>query len=192
MTTLLVNGKTSGRSATKTMIGLSRISWPIYQLNASVEFMTYNGLQLARNGDGSPWMLLDAPEIPNGSLGMRRLLYTSAPSIENYKLYKLRVPIYRYSDIFQVINRSSTFIDSSGLIFHYTRTTFYPLEYFKIKSVDECQDGYLISIYEVHTKFYAFTPPEPEMKYAGLLLVGKGYVLLEYSETKKKATRRKV
>jgi hypothetical protein len=174
------------------MITLAKINWPVYPLSPNVELLDYEGFKLARNNADKDFKLLDAPSIEADSLGMRRLLYASAPSIENYQLYKLSLPIHRYADIFMFIDEYSTYIDSKGVVFKYTRSMYVPLKYHRIKKFTLLDTGALIHLPFIHTPFYINRPPRLEDKYAGLLHVGKGYVLYSIEEELKPNTRRMI
>lgn len=174
------------------MITLAKIKWPVYPISPNAEFLDYNGLKLARNSGDAEFKVLDAPSIEADTLGMRRLLYASAPSIENYSLYKLSVPIYRYADIFMFIDRYDTYIDSKGVVFKYTRSTYVPLKYHKIKGFTELDVGALVHIPFIHTPFYINRPPSIDDQYAGILHIGRGYVLHSIEKEKLKDTRRMI
>jgi hypothetical protein len=147
---------------------------------------------LARNNEAHEYRLLDAPKVDGSTLGMRRLMYSAAPTIENYKLYKLSVPVHRYADIFVYLEKCDSFIDSSGKIIKYVRSMNVPLKYHKIVKFREIPTGYLIYAQYIHTPFYINREPQLEDHYVGLLHIGKGYVLYSTEPTKLADTRRKI
>lgn len=174
------------------MLKLSEVTWPIYPLNKDIKFKDYNGLKLARGPASTDWRLLDAPQLPYATVGLRRLNYMSAPTVENYALYKLSVPIYRYSDIFQYINNTDMFLDTSGKIIQYERTRYVPLIYHKIKKFKETSGGYTIEIEDVHSPLFLNREPSIDDRFAGILQIGKGYVLYSLEPDRLNNTRRMV
>jgi hypothetical protein len=126
-------------------------------------------------------------------LARRRILHDGDKNVFMKKpLAKLTSPIFRYSDIFQILPKTHTFIDSNGLIFKYELTKYVPLEYFKIKRFVSNPVGYTIEVYGIHCKFYLNRVPQLEERYAGILIVDRGYVLYELTDRHKPKTRRKI
>lgn len=174
------------------MLKLSDVNWPIYPLPKNTSFREYNGLKLAKGPTTEEWKLLDAPNLPQATLGLRRLNYRSAPTLENYALFKLSLPIYRYSDIFQYINSTNLFIDTSGKIIDYTRSRYVPLVYHKIKKFIEVEGGYTIYVEDIHMPLFLNREPTLEDRYVGVLHIGRGYLLYSTEPTILPNTRRMI
>lgn len=169
---------------------LSSVVWPVYQLNKYIEIKQYNNMLLGRNSVEEEFKLIDDKSREANSLGLRRIKYESSPSIERYKLYKLSTPIYKYSNLILQTYKSPKFIDFSGRIFNYVKSMRVSLKYYKITKYAQVDHGYLVHIYGIHCPFYINYEPPLEVKYAGLLHVGMGYVLYSLEESKLADTRR--
>lgn len=162
------------------MLDLSKIKFPIYQLSKSAPILKRPPYSyIFQRG---AYRLLD-DSSKEGNLGVRRLKYLSDEKIvPKHTLARINTPIFRYSDIFQVLNRSNKFIDSSGRIFEYNKTTFYKIKYFKITKFAEIPTGYYIDVPTIHVRFYLNRIPALEDKYAGIIEIDRGYILYELSE----------
>ena len=171
---------------------LRDILWPIYPLPNKAEFKDYNGLKLIRPLSSESFLVLDAPKIEESTIGRRRLKFSSAPNLENFKLFNLSVPIHRYSDIFFYIDKYKSYVDSSGRVFNYIREKYYPLKYHQIKKFQEVDEGYLVFVRDIHMPFFINREPLLEETYAGILHIGRGYVLYSIEATKLADTRRMI
>ena len=86
-----------------------------------------------------------------------------------------------------------TFIDSNGTPFIYEKTLLCKLKYYKIRKVEQKDVASLIWCKDIKHPFTVPRPPEQGMTWAGVLhFHGLPWILYEYSEEKKKDTRRKV
>ena len=99
-----------------------------------------------------------------------------------------------YNDIRSKIKSSKKhFIDSNGAIFEYEKTQFVKLCYYKIDRIDNLTKVSRLHLQNVKKPFIVPRPPPPEIQYAGVLHDGaRPWILYDYSETKLKATRRKI
>lgn len=171
------------------MLNLSKIQFPIYPVDISTLRREEPYKLVYQQGK---YKVLD-DSSREGNLARRRLKYDLDEEVFMKRpLAKLTRPIFRYSDMIMFIKKYDHFIDSSGRIFEYKTTTFYPLVYYKIKKFVEIPTGYTIILHGVHCKFYLNREPLLEERYAGLIEVDNGYVLYELCETHKPSTRRKL
>ncbi len=174
------------------MMNLSQVKWPIYTLNKHIELKTYNNIILARNSSDQGFRLLDTIDTDTLSLGLRRIKYKAAPSVENFSLYKLYAPIYRYSDVFQYLSDTHLFIDSSGKIINYITSRYAPLKYHKIIKFREVYSGYIIYVRDIDAVFFMNREPSIYEHYAAILHIGKGYALYGLSEKVEDNFRRRI
>ena len=128
--------------------------------------------------------------MPGTTLGIRRLQHSLEQGLFTKKLLKLNKPIYTIVDMLH--SNTSKFIDSSGKIFNYTKTKFFPLESFKISSFVETEDGYVINVHSIHCNFFLKRAPHVDEKFARVLRVGKGFLLYELSSEYEKPSRIKL
>lgn len=124
-----------------------------------------------------------------GTLGQRRLQYESSDDPFKKKLFKLTKPIFRFEDLLH-IKLTTKFIDSNGKVFDYKKSTYYPLEYHKIVKFVETPNGYAVEVRKFHCRFFLTREPQLDWKYAGIIRVGRGFLLYDFSEIKKPSTRR--
>lgn len=124
-----------------------------------------------------------------GSLGLRRLQYEASSDPFKKKLFKLTKPIFRFEDLLH-FKLTTKFIDSNGKIFDYIKSKYYPLTYHKIEKFIETKNGYAVELKKFHCRFFLTREPALEWKYAGIIRVGRGFLLYDFSDTKKPDTRR--
>ena len=129
--------------------------------------------------------VVDDRNMKGDTLGVRRL-QTSYPAM---------FPLKRQIDSFNGLLKQNqkTFIDSKGRPFIYEKSTWCTLQYSRIKK-KELRDEYcLLWLENTSTPFSVPRPPEANMAFAGVLyLSGLPWILYEYSDSRKKKTRRKV
>jgi hypothetical protein len=157
---------------------LDRIEFPVFILPSSNWDLTDGLLYL----DGE---LLDDRNMPGKTLGQRRL---QTP-------HKGLLPLRKSVDSLVGILKqySYYFVDSKGVPFIYQKTLILPLKYRKIRKIEKKTTASLIWIENWKIPFTIPRPPSPDMLWAGVLLMRKyPWIIYEYSETKKKNTRRKV
>ena len=139
--------------------------------------------------DGST-RLLDDLSYP-GSLGRRRMQYEVSNDPFKKKLFKLTKPIFRFEDLIHY-SITTKFIDTAGRVFNYTKTVFHPLDYYKIIKFVENKNGYTVEVKGLHCRFFLTKTPELHWKYAGILRIGRGFLLYDFAEERKPSTRRKI
>jgi len=157
---------------------LDRVEFPIFILPSSNWDLTDGLLYL----DGE---LVDDRNMSGKTLGQRRL------QTPHKGLLPLRKSINNLVGILKQPNYY--FIDSNGAPFIYQKTLMLPLKYRKIRKIERKTTASLIWIDKWKIPFTVPRPPEPEMLWAGVLLLRDyPWIIYEYSENEKKGTRRKV
>tara|TARA_B000000557_G_scaffold93020_1_gene75174 strand:+ start:248 stop:742 length:495 start_codon:yes stop_codon:yes gene_type:complete len=129
--------------------------------------------------------ILDDKNMRGKSLGIRRL------QTPHKNLFPIK---HKIRDLTGLVKSSKKhFIDSNGAPFEYEKTEFLKLCYYKINKIDNLTKVSRLHLSNVKKPFIVPRPPPPEIKYAGVLHSGiRPWLLYDYSETKLKATRRKV
>ena len=123
--------------------------------------------------------------MPGGTLGIRRV---QTPFTE---LLPLRRSLISHVGLLKQTKKN--FIDSKGVPFTYEKTKFCKLKYYKIRKVELKEVASLLWVHSIRPPFTIPRPPEPEMLWAGVLFLREyPWIIYEYSETKKKDTRRKI
>lgn len=139
--------------------------------------------------DGSMRLLDDLGQT--GTLGRRRLAYEGSEQLFKKKLFKLTKPIFRFEDLLHS-KLTTKYIDSNGKIFNYKKSVYHPLTYHKIEKFVENPHGYSVSVRGMHCRFFLTKEPELEWKYAGILRIGRGFLLYEFSSVRKPDSRRMI
>tara|TARA_B110000503_G_scaffold143081_1_gene242469 strand:+ start:1844 stop:2215 length:372 start_codon:yes stop_codon:yes gene_type:complete len=119
------------------------------------------------------------------TLGIRRL---QTPQEELLPLKKCL-----HTHIGLIKQRSRYFIDTKGNPFIYEKTILCSLKYYRIKKIEQKEVGSLLWVRDIKFPFPIPRPPCDGMLWAGILhLHGLPWLLYEYSEVKRKNTRRKI
>ena len=157
---------------------LDKVNFPVFILPSS-NWDTTDGL-LYLDGE-----LVDDRNMSGTTLGQRRL---QTP-------HKGLLPLKKsVNNVIGIVKQPSfCFIDSTGMPFIYQKTKMLPLRYRKIRKIERKTVASLIWIESWKPPFTIPRPPEPEMLWAGVLFLREyPWIIYEYSETKKKDTRRKI
>jgi hypothetical protein len=161
-----------------TLKGVRNVEFPVYILPHD-DWSFSDGLMFM---DGR---VVDDRNMKGDTLGVRRL-QTSYPAM---------FPLKRQIDSFNGLLKQNqkTFIDSKGRPFIYEKSTWCTLQYSRIKK-KELRDEYcLLWLENTSTPFSVPRPQVANMAFAGVLyLSGLPWILYEYSDSRKKKTRRKV
>ena len=137
------------------------------------------------------YKVIDNMNMPGHSLGVRRLQHLmDNTQIIKRKLFKLSRPSYSLSDMLH--RKINLFIDSSGKIYNHVKTTFVPVETYKLKSFVEFQEGYVLFVHGLHCRFFINRAPNLHEKFVQVLRVGKGFVMYGFSDKHEKSTRIKI
>jgi len=161
-----------------TFKNIQKVVFPVYKVGSS-NWSNSDGLIFIED------QIVDDRNMPGNTIGIRRL------QTPHKNLYKLNKKIDNLTGILK--SNTNIFIDTKGSIFLYDKTYFSKLKYYRIKRIDKKETACLLWLAGIKTPFIIPRPPEPGILYAGVLhFHGLPWVLYEYSETKKKDTRRKV
>lgn len=158
--------------------GIHKVTFPIFLL-PSDNWYSQDGLLFVDN------QIVDDKNQLGKTLGIRRL---QTPFKELLPLRK------SLSSLVGILKQQKVpYIDTLGKCFLYEKTKFVPLKYLKIKRVELKEVASLLWLHGVPFPFVIPRPPPVECKWAGVLFLHNSpWLLYNYSETKKKNTRRKV
>jgi len=136
--------------------------------------------------------LVDDTSIAGDTLGKRRLQLRTLVK-DNIRMYRLHNAIYFLGDLVKMTKATSWYIDSSGLIFPYTKTRVVPLIFKPIEKIIPIKTGgAILEIKGISTRFKCLYKPTTE-QYAGLLkLSSMEYILYGVYNERHKDTRRKI
>lgn len=131
-------------------------------------------------------LILDDINVQGNSLAMRRLVMKS----QGIKLKLLNTAIFFVSDFIKLATASTWFIDSSGKLFQHKKATRAKLVFKEISQVIPIPTGgAIIEVVGIPTRFKTLFAPKHE-KFAGLLQVGRVYILYGLYEEKPNDTWR--
>lgn len=179
-------------SSSSMQYSLKDLQFPVYRLGLEKPSQ-YDGVlyyeYLATNKEHEEVhqkYILDDTNVPGSSLAMRRLVMLS----NGVKLKKLHTAVFFLSDFIKLATASTWFIDSSGKLFQHKKKTRAKLTFRPISQIIPMQTGgAIIEVVGVPARFKTLFAPKYE-KFAGLLQVGRVYILYGLYEEKPEDTWR--
>lgn len=177
-------------------MNLSEINFPVFKLK-NTRPSTEGGLVFYRNEsidlDNAESKVkirvVDDATVEGKTLGMRRLKLKLA----KVPLYHIKVTIYFLGDLVKLAKSSSWFIDSSGKIFQYKKTTRAKLHCKKISKVFPLKGlGSVIEVQGLSTRFKTIFKPTDSEEYAGIIEYPGGVFLYGLYEKPFATTWRKI
>ena len=156
---------------------LTDTEFPVFILSAE-DIEEVDGIVFA-NG-----LCLDDKNVKGDTLGIRRL-HSAYPD-----MYELTRAIHDIPSLIKI--SSKKFIDSKGHIFNYEKTRFVPLIYHKIMKTVSKEIATIVWLKDINFPFTIPRPLDPQMKWAGVLYNKTPWLIYEFSEARKKDTKRKV
>lgn len=157
---------------------IDKVTFPCFTLPSS-NWHSVDGLLFLDN------VLLDDRNMKGETLGTRRV---QTPFTE---LVPLKDSIISHTGIIK--QSKNCFIDSKGMPFIYEKTRMCALKYYRIRKVELKEIAALLWVKDIRHPFTIPRPPESSNTWAGILHLGKlPWKLYEYSDHKKKDTRRKI
>lgn len=135
--------------------------------------------------------ILDDTSIPGDTLGKRRMQLLQMKGV---KLLKLPRAIYFFSDLIKLCTGSTSFIDSNGMVFTYTKSRSVPLIFKKITRKFPILNsiGTIIEIEGLPSRFKTAYCLKSSEWVAGLLKIDSSYILYGIYDELYDNTRRKV
>lgn len=159
---------------------LHTIDFPIYSLRYAQNLAIEDNL--LKSGD----KVVDDYTVPGRTLGTRRLL-----SKEN--LFPLKIGYTTLDALLQERETNTIFIDNKGWVFKYLKTKYGRVKHLKILKVilkDTCS---ILKIHGVHSPIKVPRPPNPGVKWAAILFIGRMPLgLYSYSEEWQPPLKRKI
>ncbi len=131
-------------------------------------------------------LVLDDKSVQSNSLAMRRLILKD----RDIELKPLRMAIFFLGDFIKLATPKVWFIDSSGFLFKHTKKLRVKLKFYPIAQIIPINTGgSIIEVDSINIRFKTLFAPTNE-KYAGLLHLGRAYILYGLYEEKPKDTWR--
>jgi len=165
---------------TNNIQSFSKIHWPVWKIRQ--HYSISGGLVTDKSGI----RILDLSDktLP---FPIRRLKLEKQ---KEYSIYPLRKPVWSLKDL--LLEKILYFIDYEGHIYHHKKTTYYPLVYKKILERKYSTNTTIFKLKDINPLFEVRGLLNAEATYAGILEIGRGYLLYEVTNTKLKNTRRKI
>lgn len=167
-------------SSTNNIQSFSDIHWPVWGIRP------HESISRGLITDSSGIRRLDL-EDKTWDFPVRRL---RAKTMKDYKVYPLRKALWNFKDLLN--SGFLCFVDYSGRVYYYEKKTFYPLVYRKILSRKYTNTTTVFKIENINSVFEVRGKLNPEAKYAGLLVIDRGYLLYEVTNKKLKDSKRKI
>lgn len=166
------------------MRSFAKIKWPVYPLPRDCNLLHLeDGCVVIEMADES-YRVVDDISMPGNTLAARRLQYKS--KITRRELFKLNKPLYSIIDLLHYKGTNDKYIDCTGRIFSYKKSKRVPLTYHKVSKFLEFKEGYIVIVPEFHCRFFINRAPKLNEHYAGILRVGRGFLLYELCREYKK------
>lgn len=135
------------------------------------------------------YKVVDDTTVPGSTLAMRRLHLLK----EGVPLRKLDKAVFFLGDLVKLATATMWFIDSSGLLFQYKKTTSAKLLFKKITHVHPIPSGgAVIEIEGIPSRFKCLFAPKHDEKFAGVLVHGRSYILYGLYKEQFDNTRRNI
>lgn len=164
-------------------MNLSEIVWPVYRLGEhqpsyEKEVLFYSKEYIDKKSGATRigLRIVDDLNIPGDTFGQRRLILKyKTPSIN---VFPIKSAVYFLADLIKLAKRTTWFIDNSGKIFQYKKTTRAKLTAHKVTKIFPLDGmGAIIEVQGIQQRFKCMYSPKPEQAYAGILRWGLGYIL---------------
>ena len=178
-------------------MNLSEIAWPVYRLGEHKPTceggLVYYSKEYVDKDSGESRVglrIVDDISIPGDTLGMRRLKLKFSSS---QNIFTIKTAVYFIADLIKLAKQTTWFIDNTGRVFQYKKTTRAKLTCHKITKVLPLDGmGAIVELQGLHQRFKCMYAPKPEQYYAGVLRWGLGYVLYGFYVEPFKPTHRAV
>ena len=135
------------------------------------------------NSETATVRVVDDASIPGATLGMRRLRLKADPKVT---LFTVRTAIYFLADLVKLAKSTTWFIDNSGRVFHYEKTTRAKLTTRKIKQVLPAAGlGCVFELQGLSSRFKAMQRPGENQHYARVLQLGMAHIFYGFCDAHK-------
>ena len=173
-------------------IRLTEINWPVFQLTSKPP-ITEDGITCYKtesyNKDSNTYKtnirIIDDKNLTGKSFSMRRLQLKKSGVL----MYNIKKTIYFIGDFVKLATPKMWFIDSSGLVFQYKKTTRAKLQFYKVKNIFPVAGmGAVIEVENIPQRFKVLFRPVDNNSWAGILEIDKlkflyGLYDKQYEET---------
>lgn len=176
---------------------LEDIVWPVFELGRidlkTKDQLSYIEIEYQNNETEeytSTKYIIDDKSISGSTLGKRRLIMKDSGKIT---LMPINRCIYFLADMIKLARAGIWFIDNSGAVFQYKKTTRAKLTCHKLKNIIPGSHlGVTIEVEGIHQRFKLLYKPTSDYQYVGLLYFNHSYILYGMYITPFKPSYRKL
>lgn len=158
---------------------LRNICFPVYPIPNRGTIWWDNTTLKFRPKRGANEYLIDDSSIA-GNFSSRRIVLSES-LLENEKILPLKKAILTLGNLILFASLYSHFIDSMGKLFKYKREVRAPVVKRKIVTAIPYKSGTVLYMEDTHCPILFYRPIKPEEKFAVLVLINKGYIMLGVS-----------
>lgn len=163
-------------------MNLSEISFPVFKLgiNKPIEedgllYYSKEYVNIDSMETKASFRIVDDRDAPGANLGIRRL------HIRHYNpklMFPIRTAFYFLGDLIKNAKPNVWYIDTTGKLFQYKKTTRAKLTCHKIKQVLPLNGlGAIIEVEGMTQRFKCLYSPKKDQRFVGLLNLGMGRIL---------------
>ena len=172
---------------------LDKISFPVYLLGRKPDKVgtqqKYTKQYVENDITHLVDLVVDDTSIEAETLGARRAQLKQ----KGVRLFNIKTSVYFIGDLVKLAKSGVWFIDTEGQIFEYKKSSIVPLIFRPITSIKKMQTGgAIIEVQGVPSRFKTLYTPQPEQKFAGVLVVGVSYVLYGFYDQQYDRTTRHI
>jgi len=175
-------------------MNLLEINWPVFRLGEHKPVIEDNLVYYSKEYVDKESLetkiglrIVDDKSVQGATLGLRRLAITGV------RLFPIRQAMYFLGDLIKIAKQTTWFIDNSGKVFQYRKSSRAKLTAHKIKKVLPLEGmGAIVEVDGLPQRFKCMYAPKPDQYYAGVLRWGLSYVLYGFYNEQFKATHRLV
>lgn len=167
---------------------LQEIHWPVFKLGDKKPtqqdgLVFYHTHYIDENNRETYTVrMVDDKTLPQATLGLRRL----AMKALKVELFPIRTAIYFLADLVKLAKATTWFIDSSGKVFQYEKTTRAKLTTKKLKNVLPADGlGCVFELQGVPSRFKAMRRPGDTEHYARVLQLGMAFIFYGFCSERK-------
>lgn len=178
-------------------MNLSAISFPVFRLGLSkpaeesgVLYYSREYVNIDNMETKASFRVVDDKSVPGANLGLRRLAISkSDPKL----MYPIRTAFYFLGDLIKNAKPNVWYIDTTGKVFQYKKTTRAKLTCHKIAQVLPLQGlGAIIEVEGMTQRFKCLYAPTEGQRFIGLLNLGMGRILYGFYDEHFKPSSRAV
>lgn len=170
-------------------MNIEDINWPIYAIGTGISTHTEYNILYANN------KIVDNKNLAGDTIGKRRL------NINTEELFNFKKTFFRLSELIEYTRSKKKddrkFVDSTGILFSYTKTISHKLLWRKISKVEQFSTFVVVELEKMPNTFeipngiwHKFR--DNEVNYLGLLKYSDYFIIYDISDTYKKDTWRLV